>query len=301
MKMPIQQPSTTRIATSPPGRGLRPRPERVVNLDYVRRILEANRLTVRDEALLKQLDSLTILSSRQIKRLFWPNTSASNMHRRLRALYDMHLLDRTRMLTKSEGIIYTLGRAGIIWLRGEMRGATPPMVNTLTLRHEWTVSEFLVTLTEEIRRVKYSVILDWYSETQSRVIDRDRILLSPDGRIIIRAGDSKAEFYLEIDMNTERRAAIQKKLDGYYRAHRRGLLRANNVVFIAPTAWRAETLIKVAAEYKPSGGATDIFFVGGTLSEMAERGIFQGARWRAAQKNELQRTLLTPPWEEAKR
>jgi len=124
-----------------------------VNADYVRRLLEERRLTERDELLLKYLDEVGVLTSRQIKQLLWSEASWAGMHRRLRKLYDYYLLDRARMLNKKEGITYVLGKAGRIWLHGGAWGGEAPRVNARMLAHELGVSETLVQVRQEFEDI----------------------------------------------------------------------------------------------------------------------------------------------------
>ena len=202
MDINLKPPTPTRISTSPAGRGWRARPDILVNADYVRALLEQNRVTERDESLLRWLDELPILSSRQIRHLLWPDSSKSNMSRRLRALYDMHLLDRVRMLDKKEGIIYALGRAGRLWLHGETRGGSPPRVDVRQLRHDLAVAEFATffvwTARQMVNPATFTAQIS--GEAGARVRHNGAVVVEPDAKIDL---SSKHTWLLEIDMGTE--------------------------------------------------------------------------------------------------
>jgi hypothetical protein len=308
MDIILRDVSRKRITTSPAGRGWKPRPEVVVNSEYVKKLLEENRLTERDEILFKYLDTLPVLSSRQIHRLLWYDSTTSNMHRRLRQLYDYHLLDRVRMIDKAEGITYTLGKAARIWLHGEARGGSAPVVNVKTLRHDLTVSEILVLLTEEIRigNPKHTVSLQWYGEHQIRVIDRDRVLVEPDALGEMHIGRTPSTmFYLELDMGTERKAALERKLNRYYQAARAKRLKHKglniyDVFFITPTEARAKNVASIIADYRPKPARSEtppITWIIGNLDSMKRHGFYRKNRWVAVLRNEIvHRGALAAPW-----
>ena len=308
MDIILRNVSRKRITTSPAGRGWKPRPEVIVNPEYVKKLLEQNRLTERDEILFQYLDTVPLLSSRQIHRLLWYDSTTSNMHRRLRQLYDYHLLDRVRMIDKAEGITYTLGKAARIWLHGEARGGSAPVVNVQTLRHDLAVSEVLVLLTEEIRisAPERTVSLQWYGEHQIRVIDRDRVLVEPDALGEIHIGSvSGAAFYLELDMGTERKIALEKKLGRYYQAIRARQLKhkglnIRNVLFITPTEARAKTVASIITDYRPKPARSEtppITWLIGNLDSMKQHGFYRKNRWTAVQRNEItHRGVLIAPW-----
>lgn len=256
MELSLTPPNPNRISVSPPGRGWRARPEIVVNADYVRGLLEQNRLTERDEQVLHYLNELPLLSSRQIKRLFWPGTTTSNMHRRLRALYDYHLLDRVRMLDKAEGITYALGKAGQIWLNSSVRGGSAPRVNIRQLRHDLVIAEVVTLMVEGLRLAAESVQsvnfgLEFVGEARARVIHQTKTVVEPDARLRISAGKDRQTFLLEVDNNTERAAAFNLKLRRYHQASiAPGLIDSDRqaiVMLVAPSAERMAGLTNLIA------------------------------------------------------
>ena len=57
----LQIPQPNRIGIAPAGRGWKARPEILVNADYVHSLLEENRITERDESLMRYLAQVNIL------------------------------------------------------------------------------------------------------------------------------------------------------------------------------------------------------------------------------------------------
>lgn len=297
MEIKLTPPEPVRISTSPPGRGLKPRPDINVNIDYVRgTLLEQNRITERDEEFLRWLDELAVMSSRQIKLMFWPGTTASNMSRRLRALYNYHLVDRVRMLKKADGISYCLGKAGRLWLHGEQRGGNPPRVNVALLAHDLSVSEVAVTLVTELRRhdpTGKMFNLSWVGESKARFV-KDEHVLEPDARIRLQTGKKYQWYLLEMDMATERAAAFENKVKRYNTFA--PLLRDENkqlpiIMVVAPTAARVDTLAKIIAG-QPGSGPGHLTWALNTLPALTERGLYGQQLWTVVKNGQINSTKL---------
>jgi hypothetical protein len=303
MQIDIQKPSYRRISTSPPGRGWKARPDLTVNADYVRKLLEENRLTERDETLFKYLDLLGVLSSSQIRRLVWSDSSLSNMHRRLRQLYNYHLLDRARMLAKEEGIIYALGKAGRIWLHGaeHSRGGGGPVVDRVTLAHDLTVAEVMVLLTEELRRLdpdqQQDMWLHWFNETEARVVRGDKVVLEPDGMVRVGIKQKYFAFYLEVDMGTERRAALEAKIRRYHEAYfQNGLRDENNIlpyiIIVTATPDRAAYIAQIVAAFQKTRKGISLSWLTTSLPQLRADGAFNGVSWFDVQHDQITQQKL---------
>jgi hypothetical protein len=296
MSLNFQIPKPKRITTAPAGRGWKRRPDVVVNPDYVRKLLEEHRMTERDETLVKYLSKVVVLSSRQIKRLLWPSLSDSNMHRRLRELYDYHVLDRTRMLSKTEGITYTLGKAGRIWLYGEARGGNLPQVNVNQLAHDLALAEVLVLLVETLRGLdpdgRRGIAWDWWNEAETRVLKDERVILEPDA--LFRIGSQKTawvNFYLEIDRGTERGRAFVEKIKRYHLAFRMGMWQEDFdkfpfVLIVTTSEERAANLAQRIASFQQSHDRAKITWALASLSALQTEGIFQVA-WHLVQGDQI--------------
>lgn len=297
MELNLQQPTPRRIAAAPPGRGRRPRPEVNINSDYVRKLLEEARLTERDETLLKYLDELPVLTARQIKRLLWTNSTTSNLNRRLRALYDYHLLDRVRMINKQHGITYTLGKAGRLWLHGEQtRSSRAPQVNVPRLSHDLVMAEVIVRLIEELRQrdpTGRQYRLEWAGPDNSRFIHQDKVIVAADGRLRISTGSARQTFLLEIDMSTERAGAFQSKVKRYHQAYTRPGLRDEHntlavVLVVTTVPRRVDLLAEVIAGVQQAANIP----LAWALAPLSNLPQFYSQPWTIVKQGKIQTQLL---------
>jgi hypothetical protein len=230
------------------------------------------------------------------------------MHRRLRQLFEYHLVDRVRMLSKEEGITYTLGKAGRIWLHGEARGTPAPVVNVNTLAHDLAIAEVLVLLTEELRqatpKTPLKLRLEWLSEARARIVHNDQILLEPDGLIRIWGNQEYRAYLLEVDMGTERKAAFEAKVKRYQRAFQRTGLQDEygtepSIFIVTTTPQRAKGLVEIIAGQNEPHRKTNLLWWATTLSAMTDKGIYDGAPGYAAQNGQVTGPVtLRQPWPE---
>lgn len=295
MTLQFHIPRPRRIATAPAGKGWKPRPELTINPEYVKRLLEEHRLTERDELLVKFSTKVPVLSSRQIKRLLFDGLSTSNMQRRLRELYDYYVLDRTRMLNKQEGIMYTLGRAGRIWAFGENRTVGPRLDLNL-LNHDWAIAEVFTLLIETLRQLdpagEQELDWDWWSEAEARVIHEDKVVLEPDALFRVRSPFTDwVNFYLEVDRATERGHAFIEKIQRYDLAYRLGNWQADFVEFplvliVTTSAERAANLAKQIAGFQAQYNKAEIVWLLTHLPALQAEGIF-GAYWQMVQAGQV--------------
>ncbi len=296
MELILGLPTPHRISVSPPGRGWRARPKVTVNTDYIRTLLEQSRLTERDETLLKWLDELPVLSSRQIKRLFWSGTTVSNMHRRLRALYDYHLLDRVRMLNKTEGITYALGKAGWLWLHGEQRGSNPPRVNLNQLARDLTIAEVAMLFVEDLRSLNHSdqrINLNWGGENKARIVHRDKVIVEPASRVLITTnGEVHQLFFIEIDQGTERTAAFSAKIRRYHEANKYPSFKGNTnktpvIMIVTNTPERVQTLARLIAS-----SDNHLVWALHHLEALKENGIYHKQHWTMVKRDKIETRAL---------
>ena len=291
--------SIARIGASPPGRGMRARPRKTVNADYVRRLLEERRLTKRDELLLQFLDEVGVLSSRQIKMMLWHDVSWANLHRRLRKLYDYYLLDRARMLNRTEGITYTLGKAGRIWLHGSARGGEAPRVNERLLAHELGVSEVLVLFRRALEMMDYDgrwgLRLGWLNKQHARIVKGDKMILEPDAFFYYYSVGGEREirggYFLEMDMGTMTGPVFAGKARRYQRAvnvagwkkmkQRSGIDLADTAVIVLTTSLeRARNLAKKVAGVWGVGGREEaVMWLFNALKAVSDKGFYGRSDW----------------------
>lgn len=284
-----------------------------MNVPYIRSLLERGVLTRRDEDVLLTVDELGALSVGQLTRLYWQ--SLSTARHRLRKLYDLHLLDRSeynpaRMirLGLQPGVVYTLGKAGRLWLNMRTGKKERYVLHPLnTLYHNLALAEFIVILTEAVRHAE-DWQMNWQGERSCRIVttrgDRRRVLLEPDGLIIFnRPGDdSHRYFYLERDLGTENYAAFQRKIRRYgafflgkqWRT-RYGWSRFPPVLVVTNNAGRARGLIDVIQQAKSpiSWGVSDIE----TLISLGRADLLRANVWTVLSpgKPPRQLSLLSDP------
>lgn len=296
MELGFHIPQPKRITAAPAGRGQRHRPDVMVNLDYVRKLLEEGRLTERDETLITFMTRVPILSSRQIKRLVYVGLSDSNMHRRLRDLFDYHVLDRTRMVSKLEGITYTLGKAGKLWVYGEAR-SSPPKVDPDRLEHDLGVAEIMVLLIEALRQLdpegRIGLSWEWWSEADARLVRDAQVVLEPDAFFRVNNPSFEgAAFYLEFDRATERGQSFVEKVKRYVRVRvslkewRQKFEEFPAILVVTTSDERAANLAQVIARYQNSGPKSGLIWAVAPLARLQQAGLFR-AEWQVVQQSEV--------------
>lgn len=233
-----------------------------------RRIQEAlNQLTDLDMAILNSVSAVRMMTGKQLQRLHFPGgDSASRAARRqLRTLTARGLLtrlDRTvgGVRAGSSAWIYSLDRLG----QRVMTGTGP--ANGRRIRRPWTpstsftahvlaVAELSVRLAET-NRAGTIELLEFQAEPHCwrsfAGPGGGRLILKPDA--YVRNGDGHFEhlWFIEVDLGTESRAALTRKLRRYrqYWATGREQARTSafpHVLLLANTDRRRQVLIEVAA------------------------------------------------------
>jgi hypothetical protein len=244
----------------------RPRPKVAVSLSYLQEHLERGIITQRDQQLMQLLADCPVLSYDQIKRLYWPTTSQVACRRRLRKLYDMHYLDRAVDVSAKmgeiglePGLVYTLGRAGRMWLeklQSHAKTSDYPLMNIPLILHDLGLAEVMVLLTLALRQRGVTMI--WQGEAAARMIEGEektaRVLLEPDAMLTIeyRNGGSETKtiaFFVEWDTGSERGNEFVRKIQRYDLVRNRdktwaekGFSNFPGVMLITPTPTRAANL-----------------------------------------------------------
>jgi len=164
-----------------------------VTLDYA--IDRGKRLSERDLRILNTLNSYTILTAQQIRRLCFPNLSkesTTNISRRLRQLTNLRFVDDERKRPRGATVIYYLGPASLQILamnsRKEYRKVKEHhyrMVQALLGdRHKVTVNEVIVALEIDERNGNGRLITwDNYDNLSLKYKYKGKTdSLEPDGR-----------------------------------------------------------------------------------------------------------------------
>jgi hypothetical protein len=142
-------------------------------------------LTPRDYEALAALSEHRILSADHLRRLVF-RAAASKVRRRLRALYDHHLIDRLRVVSApSQGIppfFYTLTDEGgtVLGCQEAVRLSHGIRRGSLQfLHHRHLLNEFYVALVEASRHRGFTVA-QWQHEEALRLVARDGLPGQPE-------------------------------------------------------------------------------------------------------------------------
>ena len=199
-----------------------------------RQMLQSPRFTARDEALLNTLLGVGLLSQQQIQALFFPHTTDRIVNRRLKMLYDAHLLDFTAsLMTRMQQAslkpcyLYTLGPVGeeiLAIRRGVSRSALGlsdrydlHRGNPL-LMHDLQVSQIYVQAKIALRPLQGAIA--WGNEQAASIRNYDgRELARPDGLLRLTLADSSYPFFIELDRGSSH---WPDKLSFYEEARQRG-------------------------------------------------------------------------------
>lgn len=229
----------------------------------------ADSLSPRRWAILRAVSDLRLASGGQLRRRFYPESTASAA--RLARL-DLAWLHEHRVLRRlnrriggvragSTGFVYAIGPVGQRLLeldKGEgvrIRSRYEPTLGFL--HHALAVSEIWVSLHEYLgdpltgqRGVEFEFRAEraaWRSYTTG---DGAPTTLKPDAEVRLRRPDIDEHLWLEIDRATEHRAVIRRKLDAYIRYFQSGREQAREGMFpltfwLTTTPERAAVLCEV--------------------------------------------------------
>lgn len=211
--------------------------------------------TIRDLAILQELDSHRYLDRNQIQALFFPGPR--NCQYRLQWLLDHGLLTRWRAATRPGRVcrasIYVAARRGAALL-AEWRGQDPrPFVkraeNALARRfhlvHQLEANQFFVGLAAATRDARDFGLYNWVGEHEivAAYAESEEHGPTPDGWGRLLTHDREVLLHLEWDRGTEQPRRLRAKLQAYVRYFiDRPHASANQVIWVLPTQARAEQL-----------------------------------------------------------
>jgi hypothetical protein len=200
-------------------------------------------LQPRDRALLETVRVLRLLDREQASRVAG-FTSASRAKSRLLALVRAGYLDHSFVGTICGG------RKAIYWLPGGLRrGAARALASPNTERfieHQLSINEVYLTL----RDAPTASLVRW-DRTTDPIPDDHGVV--PDGYAQLDVGLQMHGMFIEVDLGTESLAVWEKKLKGYLRLARSGVVEQRynlpsfRVLVIARTEDRIQAIRKVIA------------------------------------------------------
>lgn len=201
----------------------------------------ASELSEREQAITETVVKLRLVNGRQIERLYFaattnPASRARLARRTLARLADLQLLGRLErriggVRAGAAGHVYypTAGAQRLVaYWQGEglKRPRSPYEPNRSFVRHQLGISESYVRLVEA-DRTGGTDLLEFQTEPVAWLPflgpGASRLILKPDA--FVRLGisaEEEARFYLEIDCDTEGRAALARKCRTYLMAWQGG-------------------------------------------------------------------------------
>jgi hypothetical protein len=220
------------------------------------------RLSERDQAILRQVGELRLMSGRQIQAIHFPTTAhlseAAATHARQRVLTR---LTRERLLTPlkrrvggvragSAGLVLALGPIGqrVLTPGGSRRRAYEPILRFFD--HTLAASQLAVEL-NVADRAGVLELLSWEAEPQSwREFSglEGRRVLRPDAFVSLGSGGYELRWFCEIDRSTESVPTVLRKCQLYADYYQSGREQAAHggvfprVCWIVPDELRAERL-----------------------------------------------------------
>jgi hypothetical protein len=219
-------------------------------------------LTPRDHAIAESVGSLRCVSGSQLQRMHVPDgTPLGRSRTTRRVLARLATLDVLARLQRrvggplgpgSDDYTYVLGLAGqrLARSRGWLppgRGRRPAEFGLTFLAHRLAVSELHARIIEGARAGRFEI------EALTTEPDCWRsfgsgVYLKPDSYVRVATPDYLHANFAEVDLATESSSAIERKMRQYlaYYASGREADPFPRVVFIVPSAVRAEVLLEVA-------------------------------------------------------
>jgi hypothetical protein len=197
-------------------------------------LLQSQRFTARDEAILNTLLGVGLLSQRQIRTLFFPNSSDRAANRRLKHLYEGHLLNFTADLMprmREAGLdpcyVYSLGAVGeeILALRQGLPRSGLNLSERYDLfrgnpllMHDLQVSEVYVRAKAALRGFQGGV--SWGNEQAAAIrAESGEELVRPDALLHLTFHGATHTYFVEMDRGS---TYWPDKVDFYEEAERRG-------------------------------------------------------------------------------
>jgi hypothetical protein len=226
------------------------------------------RLSQRDQDILRLLGRFRVMSGAQLARLFWATgkpASRSRLARRgLARLADLDVLERLPrrvggVRAGSSGLVFAPGRVGQRLLQQEqssakrVRRAYAP--GPRYLAHALGVAELYVALSEAQRWGILEVLAFDPEPSCWRTYPGPygaRLTAKPDAFVRLGVGDYELSWFIEVDMATEAPVTLAAKARVYIDLFRSGVEQAARGVFprvawIAPDEHRAEVIREALA------------------------------------------------------
>jgi hypothetical protein len=290
----VNPPSSSNRADSSSGLSIHKdrRPFRILELEReeAHRSRDDVEPTLRDLAILQELDSHRYLDRNQIQALFFPGPR--NCQYRLQWLLDHGLLTRWRAATRPGRVcrasIYLVARRGAAllaeWRHQEPRPFIKRAENTLARRyhlvHQLEANQFFVDLAMDLRRDPDFGLYHWVGEHEiaAAYAESDEHGPTPDGWGRALTPDREVLIHLEWDRGTEQPRRLRAKLQAYVRYFvDRPHASANQVLWVVPNGQREEQLARLLRDLAQPDRECSRFWI--TTRDLLESNGPRSAIW----------------------
>lgn len=203
----------------------------------------ATQLSSRDQAILRDLERIRVLSGNQLERLHFHNLAAANRDRaRRRVLNRLITWHTVTTLSRrvggvragSAGLIYSLDTAGqrvlcLLDKQEDQPVRRPWTPGTLFLAHTLAVAELYVQL-REAERAGQLELPKFLAEPASWQRTASLGTIKPDAYALVAYGDVEDTWWIEVDQATESRNTLRRKLNLYLLAAQAGVAGPDGVL-----------------------------------------------------------------------
>jgi len=261
------------------------------------------RLTRRDLDILNSVGDYRVLSTTQIRKLFF--RSIHKTRKRLFKLWQHRLLDRRfqpiRVGESPTETLYVLARQGARITAsqngslGEASQLTPfeRSGSPLFLEHTLARNDFRIALETAIRSRDGRRHLHWRHDkgiaesvnviTESASPRLQRVTLIADGRFQLRLEDRTQNFYLEVDRGTVSLSRWRTRAAAYSALFRQRQILSGDVPFVvlvtAPSEKRAQHICEILRLMRSAGNPIFYFATQGLLDKVPE-GVIEASIWK---------------------
>lgn len=229
----------------------------------------ATQLSTRDQAVLRDLARVRVLSGNQLERLHFDDLASANRDRARRRVLNKLIAWRvvttlTRRIggvrSGSAGLVYSLDTAGQRVLRlldheGERAVRRPWTPGTLFLDHSLAVSELYVAL-REAERAGLLELSAFSAEPASWQRTASLGTIKPDAYTLLAHGDIEDAWWLEVERSIKSRNTLRRKLSLYLLAAQAGVTGPDGilprVLVTVLNEQRLETMQEIIGDLGPA-------------------------------------------------
>jgi hypothetical protein len=269
-------------------------------------------LTQRDAGVVLAVHDYRTLRRDQIESLFFPSPNTAN--ERLKRLYQHRFLDR-RWLPVEYGqgmsqAIYLLDERGAD-LVAERRGSDRSQVHWRAahnhirspfLEHSLMINDARIAFTTAAERGGCQVE-KWVGEAALKALGdyvhiptarggRRKVAVIPDGYLVLRLGDRRAHFFLEIDRSTLSNRRWRERTEAYLKyieSGRYGERYGTRSLRILTVTTGPRRLVNLKRTTEEAGGGELFWFT--ALGEMSTRNALEQPIWQVAGQAALSRLI----------